>query len=480
MPRNHAIDAVRALEERGGLWSQRVLGYPVWALERLRRYRSELLHGEVIEHAGPAASLESRFAALKAPLAQVASEARAFGLPRVLLERDLWVLGMSAYRKRDSRGELQCIFAEDLRAQLGDRLVFIERNNSALSMPPRREVVHMDAAHLGAMLAAQAASIPIAKLGAVSVDQARAFELPASYLCQLALYGRAMQAAAERLIALRKPRAVFVLCGYQPFIPIQRAVRAAGVPLIELQHGLIHESHPGYALDGGAGADHVPDHLVVFGERFAEVARAASPHWHGRLSVGGHPWLRAKSAHVAPLDARRDVILFSQLEAPVRAALRALALELAPELPSGLRIVIKPHPRETDAEAYWGAITSERIALAPFHADSYALLGACRAAVSVYSTIALEAPAFGCPSLVLRSPYWSDDIRAMVEQGALRAIERAGDVIAALDADAAGAEEANALFGVATPPLDYARLIASLAATPDPRASPARRARARA
>ena len=49
MPRNHAIDAVAAAEERGALWQQRVLGYPVWPLERLRRYRAELTRGQVVE-----------------------------------------------------------------------------------------------------------------------------------------------------------------------------------------------------------------------------------------------------------------------------------------------------------------------------------------------------------------------------------------------------------------------------------------------
>ena len=82
--------------------------------------------------------------------------------------------------------------------------------------------------------------------------------------------------------------------------------------------------------------------------------------------------------------------------------------------------------------------------------------------MAVYSTIALEAPAFGCPSIVLRSPFWSDDIRAMVEQGALHAADSADDVIAALAAPAR-AEMANALFGVAAPPLDYASLLAKLA-----------------
>jgi hypothetical protein len=459
---NDAIHAVFSAERRGNLWAQRVLGYPVWPLERLRRYRAELVRGQVVERTGPSAPLESRLGALKAPLAQAAADARAFGLPRVLLEHDIWVLNQSAYRKPDASGELRCIFAEDLRAQLGERVVFLERINNDLVAPPRRDVLHIDALQVFAMLSAQAASLPLGKLGVVPAAQREAFALPSSYLCQLALYGRTLQAATERLIGLRRPAAVFVLCGYQPFVPMQRAIKAAGIPLIELQHGLIHESHPGYALDGGADADHVPDHLVVFGRRFAEIAAQACPYWRGRTSVGGHPWLREKSVRTRPLRERSDVILFGQLEQPVREALRALALELAPQLPSGMRIVIKPHPRESDADQYWGAITSDRIALAPFRADSYALLRDCRAAVSVYSTIALEAPAFGCPSIVLRSPLWSDDIRAMVDNGALLAADDPGDVLAALSSSATGADAANTLFGVATPALDYARLLTEL------------------
>jgi len=462
MPRNYAIDAVRESEERGQLWQQRVLGYPVWPLERLRRYRAELVRGQVVERTGPSAPLESRLNALKAPLAQAAADVRAFGLPRVLLERDIWVLNQSAYRKPDAHGELQCIFAEDLRAQLGERVVFLERINNDLVAPPRRDVVHIDALQVFAMVSAQAAALPLGKLGVVPAAQQQAFELSASYLCQLALYGRTLQAATERLIALRRPAAVFVLCGYQPFVPMQRAIKSAGIPLIELQHGLIHESHSGYVLDGGAGADHVPDHLVVFGQRFAEIVEDACPYWRGRLSIGGHPWLREKRAHTQPLRERRDVILFSQPEQPVREGLRALALELAPQLPSGMRVVIKPHPRESDSDAYWGAIASDRIALAPFRADSYTLLRDCRAAVSVYSTIALEAPAFGCPSIVLRSPFWTDDIRAMVDSGALRAADGAHDVLAALNDGSSSTSDADALFGVATPALDYARLLDTL------------------
>ena len=38
--------------------------------------------------------------------------------------RDIWVLSSSSYRRKDDDGVFRCIFSEDLRAQLGDRLLF--------------------------------------------------------------------------------------------------------------------------------------------------------------------------------------------------------------------------------------------------------------------------------------------------------------------------------------------------------------------
>jgi hypothetical protein len=50
----------------------------------------------------------------------------------------------------------------------------------------------------------------------------------------------------------------------------------------------------------------------------------------------------------------------------------------------------------------------------------------------------------------------------MVESGALLAARSAADVRALLDTNATGTGAANALFGVASPALDYARLLAGV------------------
>jgi hypothetical protein len=471
MGRNAAIEAVALAEERGRLFQQRVLGYPVWPLERLRRYRLELMEGELIESTGPRAPFSRRLNSVKVPLLQSLRDARELGLPKAVMERDIWVLASSSYRRADARGDLQCIFTEDLREQLGDRVVFLERTTNEVQAKPREDVFHLDALHVSAMLAAKALGPVAAKGGALTKEQRQAFApMAPGYVCQLAMYGQTMQRIAAGLIEQRRPRAVFVLCGYQPHIPIQRAVRAAGIPLIELQHGLIHDSHPGYALDGGSACDHVPDHLVVFGSRFERIAHNVSSHWRGRTSIGGHPWLRAKSKGVAPLGERSAIVLFSQADQPVRQALRAIATGLVAKRPQGARVIVKPHPRETDG--YWDDLGALGIEIAACGADSYSLLRECRVAVAVHSTIALEAPAFGCATTVTHPALWTEDIEAMVEQGALLHVDSAADVCAAYeraperdahgDGSGSHARLADELFGISAPPLDYRALIEKL------------------
>lgn len=455
-----------AAERGGDLWRQRVLGYEPWALERLRRHRSELLEGDGGEEVGLGETPAQRWARQRGPLLLAARDlARAPRFPRA---RDIWVLSASVYRRRDASGEAQCIFTRDLEAQLGHRILFLERDTNGIGAAYRPDVRHIDAHHLAAMAAARTLAPWAARRGAVSPEQERLFHpLPPAELCRLAIYGRLMERAARAWIRAARPRAVFVLCGYQPFIPIQRAVRAHGIPLIELQHGLIHPTHPGYVLGDAPELDHLPDHLLVFGRAFGEMLERESPRWRGRWSVGGHRWLADAAARAAlPAGERRDVVFFSQTDPPVRSLIAEVVHGCVDRLPEGLRIVVKPHPRETDATAHWNGLAGPRVRIASHHDDSYALLAEARAAVSVYSTVAVEALAFGCPSVVLRSPLWTEDIRVFVEQGVLHAATDADELMALLAApvptERAG-DLADALFAVREAPLDFERLIAEVA-----------------
>jgi hypothetical protein len=463
MSRNQAIETVLKREREGDLWTRDVLGFPVWPLERLRAYRSELL----ADHPGAAlASSQPRgWARVRAELGTVGASMRDMTARSRREGRDIWVLSSSGYRRGDDGEGPGCIFAEHLRQQLGPRLLFVEFNTGRLPSLDRDDVCFVDAMQIP-MLAGARASAPILSkvLGRQQREAMAALApIPAARCVDRAVYGSALRSAAHRWITRARPAAVFVLDSYGMFVPAQYAVKERGIPLIELQHGLIHDSHPGYVMpDLPPGpATPLPDHLVCFGRHFGRTLDGASPYWSGRWSVGGHPWLQAR---VAEGERTPDlgVVLFGQYDRPVQERIAELATRVRRELPADVPVVIKPHPREADCEAIYRAALEAGAQLARPREDSYALLGRCQVAVSVFSTIAVEALAFPCRSAVVRSPYWSEPIVDLVDQGLLDPVEDAAGIVELFSRSGAitpRGDVARDLFGVGEPPPDFDQLI---------------------
>src|SRR5262245_41646555 len=111
MAQNAAIRRLLELERREHLWSRLVMGYPVWGLERLHRYRQELLGMETrfdVANSGAVEEARTRFAA---PF-QRSGRALLHGAMERLRERDIWILSTAATRRTNERGERVCVFAE--------------------------------------------------------------------------------------------------------------------------------------------------------------------------------------------------------------------------------------------------------------------------------------------------------------------------------------------------------------------------------
>jgi len=464
--RNAAIEAVLERERQEELWSARVLGFPVWPLERLRHYRAAYVEGG---HAQAWVSSQPRgrerwraeWQTFTASLRDLAD-----GGPIQQPTRDIWVLSSSGYRRQDEGGTPQCAFAGHLREALGGRLLFLEFNTARLPSLGLDDTCFLDALQAPLLAGARAGGALLGPtLGALQrADLALLAPTGPARAYDRAVYGRALQTVGRCWLDAAPPRAVFVLDAYGMWVPLQREVRRRGIPLIELQHGMIHDSHPGYVLPDDPAVEApdspVPDHVVVFGAHFGRTLDRAAPHWRGRWSVGGHPWLARHAAEASPM--RDRVLLFGQYDEPVRRRMRDLAVALRPLVRGDLRIVIKPHPREPDCEAFYRPAVEAGAELAPAGDDTYRLLRHCRVAVSEFSTVAVEALAYPCTSVVLRSPNWSEVVEDLVEQGVLRAADGARDLaeivgeVPPLEARDALARD---LFGVGEPPLDFEALI---------------------
>jgi hypothetical protein len=454
---NQAISTLLELERREALWAHEVLGYPVWAELRLGCYHRLLEQGAVAPGLPQPEQRRRSMARAPASVRDLSTK-----LPAMLRRRDVWVLGSTRYRRPDADGASRSIFAKDLEEQLGDRLLFLETNLTRAESSPQPNLVYLDALRdLARSCASRSARwLPAAWARGLGRPE---LGLDAKAVLKEAVYGRAWQQLARALFARGRPRAVVVLCSYDQHIPFQLEARARRIPLLELQHGVIHESHPGYVFGPTSAPPHAPDHLVVFGEHYGRLLERVSPYWAKRWSVGGHPWLKAKREEHAERVPDDTIILFGQNVPSVQQRLRALALELRVRLATA-RIVLKPHPAEKNVDAAYAGLRERGVDIALPGSDSYELLGRCRVAVSVFSTIAVEALAFRCESVVLRSPNWFEDIRAFVEAGFLHAADGAADVEGvyrqATAARSTGID--RRLFGVGEPRLDFAQLIERL------------------
>ncbi len=449
---NAAIETLLRLESLHGLWDAKVLGYPVWPHLRLRAYNRLLQHGQ----AAPAATKRAR--SLERAPASLQDLVQKL-LPAVG-QRDIWVLGSTAYRRwigHDSKS----VFAHDVDRAFSDRVVYLETNPTNQNRIADGNVVFLDALFDTARtLAARTARfVP----HAVADHICRFGELGLSpfEVIREAAFGQLWRGVSELLVAGARPKAAFVLCSYNQHIPLQAVLRNAGVPLIELQHGVIHESHPGYVFEPSFAAPHAPDQLVVFGKHYGQLLDRVSPYFRGRWHVGGHPWIRTKlegrKPAVEPL-----VVVFGQNVGFVQSHLDKFAAELRAVLPADTRVVLKPHPNEKEVERVYENATSAGVELASPQVDSYDLLSRCRLAVCMFSTIAVEALAFSCTSVVLPSPNWFDELKLLVEQGFVQVAESAADVARLCDATRDGSELgdiAQRLFGVGEAPLDFSALL---------------------
>ncbi|HEX2880009.1 MAG TPA: hypothetical protein VHO25_10800 [Polyangiaceae bacterium] len=460
-PAGSALEQLLALEAAHGLWHRELLGYPFWPSQRLG-YSLKLSN----LHVRSQEKLRSERS--KARLKRIArSGLDTASKLRTASRRDIWVLSSTVYRRRIGEADT-CIFAQHLQEQLGDRLLFLENNPNLAPVSPAPDRLFIDSLLLTARELA-GKSTPLCR----AVVRKQLAELSdagisADSALKEAIAGQIQYQIWIRLLRRYRPRAVFVLCGYSQHIPCQLAARRLNIPLIELQHGIIHSGHAGYAFGDEVRIPHAPNHIVVFGRRFGKLLDH-SAYWQGKWSIGGHPWLRRiRALHATTSLGKPLIAIFSQNTAVVQHRLRAFALELRRLMPQPVEIVLKPHPGEVDAERVYEELVANGVTVADRMSDSYALLARTTVSICEFSTLALEALAFPCHSLVLHSSALSGDLHDLAQAGVLNLVNSAHDVAPFLGLGAVTEQReqiVDSYFAFHSAEPDFAALIARCEST---------------
>ena len=265
-----------------------------------------------------------------------------------------------------------------------------------------------------------------------------AAELAGVALLQWPWSARAMDEAAAALRALR-PRVIVTYAeagGWGRALVLE--ARRRGIPSAGLQHGFIyrhwlnylHEADemladPGNPDDAGFPR---PTLTLVYDAWAAQHLEKAGHMPPEALAITGSPRLdelvsavgRLSESDVARVRERvgsspGDVLAL--LATKYREAAAVLpALMAAVDAEPGVRLVIKTHPAETPDVYAPAAAGRARVSIVGAEAPLGPLLRACRAVVTVNSTVALDAAVLGVPALVIGLP---NNLTPFVEAGVM-------------------------------------------------------------
>jgi hypothetical protein len=218
-----------------------------------------------------------------------------------------------------------------------------------------------------------------------------------------------------------RPRALVLDCWYaKEAMGAAMAAHALGIPVVDLQHGIQGAAHPlyaGWSPAPAGGYEVFPDRFWVWGASDAESLVASNPGvlGPGAVSVVGHRWLASwaqpdgdphRASELARAErlvgGRRALLVTLQKGIPFRDTL----VPLVRCAPADWLWLVRPHrqmkvdPARLEAELREAAgrrVDVRGAARLPL----YALLRVCAWHVTGFSTCALEALAFGVPTLLV-------------------------------------------------------------------------------
>jgi hypothetical protein len=202
------------------------------------------------------------------------------------------------------------------------------------------------------------------------------------------LYARLLRRVDPELLVL----VVSYGRGMKVLIEVAKALK---IPVVELQHGVIHAEHAGYDHPEDVEVDLFPDWLWTFGSFWA--TQAEIPISADRVRPVGFPWLERQIEAHAAVRIRDQLLFISQ--GPVGEALSRLAVACAADTRISDEVIYKLHPGEVNR-----------------------LFAQSRAQVGVGSTAVYEGLCFDLETYVY-DVNGADILMPLVEAGAARRID---------------------------------------------------------
>ena len=272
---------------------------------------------------------------------------------------------------------------------------------------------------------------------AVGLGERLEVALPAQDLAKLASGAvrelRTFGTLYGRLLDRTRPRLVLQVVHYsRRNMPLTLAARAQGIPVVELQHGVIGPAHLAYNFAPGRCPPSFPDWLLTFGDWWREVTPGL-PLPEDRVRAVGYDWLNAHRRDQPGTQSGSVQKLLFVSQGSIGEALSRVAAEVASRLTNdGVIIRYKLHPSECLGwRKRYPWLVTPGLEVVDTPTSIYEEFRRVDAQVGVYSTAVFEGLAFGLRTFVMALP-GHEALRDIYESGVARLVTGAEELAGAV------------------------------------------------
>lgn len=205
-----------------------------------------------------------------------------------------------------------------------------------------------------------------------------------------------------KLLEKLHPKAVFIVSSYnkEHFLA---ACRKAGIPTIELQHGVMTPYHPGYAYPQGTRKELFPDYLFSFGKYWENTVPL--PIAAERIFTVGYPYFDQESGLLEKTN-KANMLLFISQGGTIGRKLSQFATQLKHYLPPAWQLIYKLHPSEVLEwrNRYTELASSNITVVETDYPPLYQLMAEAKIQIGVSSTALFEGLGFNCRTYIANLP----------------------------------------------------------------------------
>lgn len=233
------------------------------------------------------------------------------------------------------------------------------------------------------------------------------------------------QAFFKRFLKKIKPQVVVLIDSYNyNQMALIYTAKKLGIPTIELQHGLISESHAAYMYQRIINFSMFPDYMFTFGRFFTDIMKKRSKMFYREnVKTCGYPYLEFVNNKAVNLPeklllkitGRRIIYITSQWT--IRTQLWNFVLLLSKHLKDEYLIIYKPHPGERQINSFYVDFKQAKniFLISDYSLSSVEIMKVADVHSTVYSTSYFESVFFKLPNIFFDVPGYSQNIYRFID-----------------------------------------------------------------